>query len=119
MQDQTIKKVAAFAPTTKEDLAASGLLGEQIMEEYGARLTKVVRQFVEKNGLEDYIANRPNKRSRADDSSNAPKVPAVVVQSSSTVRAGNAKARKAVIEIDSDDDEFGTEDFDYSKVYVP
>jgi ribonuclease D len=116
LSDPTIKSIAAFAPTTEDELVSMGLLGEQKMKDYGSRLVRKVKQFVEKNGLEDFVANRAGKRTRTDDSATT-EVAAVVVQSasSSAVRTGKPKARKAIIEIEDDDgvDEFGAA-FDYS-----
>lgn len=95
-----------------------GVMGEEKMKEYGGRLVRVIKQFVEANGLEEYVANRPGKRTR-DDASCPTKASAVVVPStSSACRAGNAKARKAVIEIDDDDDEFET-DIDFAAIEIP
>lgn len=125
MTDQTIKKVAKYAPTTKEELVASRLLGEKIMDDYGDRLVKLIKQFVLTNDLQGYIdANRSSgKRTRLDDDDDddsvSAKVSAVVVQSSSIVRAGKAKARKAIIESDEEDDEFATDDFDYGDIPIP
>lgn len=102
-----------------------GLLGEQKIKDYGSRLVRKIKLFVEENNLQEYIANRPGKRNRIDDDEDdnaATKVAAVVVQSasSSAARAGKAKARKAIIEIDSDDefDEFGT-DIDFANMDIP
>ena len=92
-----------------------GVMGEEKLKEYGGRLVRVIKQFVEANGLEDYIANRPGKRTRSDDLGST-KVAAVVVPKAS--RAGQAKARKAVIEIDDDDDEFQT-DIDFATIEIP
>jgi hypothetical protein len=98
-----------------------GLLGEQKMKDYGSRLVRKVKQFVEKNELGDYVANRAGKRTRTDDDATT-NVATVVVQSasSSAARTGKPKARKAIIEIDSDDefDEFGT-DIDFSNIDIP
>jgi hypothetical protein len=95
-----------------------GVMGEEKLKEYGGRLVRVIKQFVEANGLEDYVANRPGKRTRNDDVGST-KVSAVVVPSSSSAsRAGQAKARKAVIEIDDDDDEFET-DIDFATIEIP
>ena len=94
-----------------------GVMGEEKLKEYGGRLVRVIKQFVEANGLEDYVANRPGKRTRNDD---VPvKVSAVVVPTASSIaRAGQAKARKAVIEIVDDDDEFET-DIDFATIEIP
>ncbi len=118
LTDQTIKSIAEFAPTTEDELASMGVMGEEKMKEYGGRLVRVIRQFVEANGLEDYVANRPGKRARDDDTGSA-KVTAVVVRStSSRSRAGQPKAQKAIIEIDDDDDEFET-DIDFANIDIP
>lgn len=99
-----------------------GLLGEQKMKDYGSRLVRKVKQFIEKNQLEEYIANRPGKRTRTDDVP-ATNVTAVVVQSASSAaaRTGKPKARKAIIEIDSDDEfgDFGADDIDYANLDIP
>ena len=94
-----------------------GVMGEEKLKDYGGRLVRVIKQFVEANGLEDYVTHRPGKRTRNEDLGST-KVPAVVVpNSSSASRAGQPKARKAVIEID-DDDEFET-DIDFATIEIP
>ena len=122
LSDPTIKSIAAFAPTTEDELVSMGLLGEQKIKDYGSRLVKKIKHFIDTHGLQEYTANRPGKRIRVDDNSDANKVATVVVQSasSSAVRNGKPKARKATIEIDGTDefDEFGG-DIDYSNIDIP
>lgn len=115
MKDNVIRNLAAQAPTTKDELVATGLLAEQIIEDYGSRIVRCIKNYIETNNLQDQIAkHRSGKRSRADDDSTTKEAAAVVVQSSTTVRTGRPKAQKAAIEImDNDDDEF-EDDFDYS-----
>lgn len=121
LNDATIKSIAAYAPTTKEELASLGLMGEEKIKVYGDRLIRLINHFIDIHGLSDYVGNRPGKR-KADDSSEGAsnKLKAVVVQPvSSAVRAGKPKARKAIIEISDDDSEFGGDDIDFAAMDIP
>jgi hypothetical protein len=72
-----------------EELKALRLIGDKKMEEYGARIVKSIKIYVERENLELHLAKRPSKRPKtASEATNKP-------SSSSTV-----------IEINDDDDEF-------------
>jgi len=119
----TIKSIAAYAPTTTDQLAAMGLMGEEKIKVYGDRLVRLITHFIETNGLSEYVENRTTTGKRkADDSttsSSSTKFPAVVVQpsTSSTVRTGQPKARKAII--DMVDDEFSDDGIDFEALNIP
>ena len=55
--------IAGHVPTSVEELNAIGILGENIIKEYGERLVKNINAFVESNNLRKYLDRRPpNKR---------------------------------------------------------
>lgn len=63
LSNEAMKQVASQSPMTIEELRAMGIVGENIVKEYGERLVRTVRGFVELNNLTDYISRiRPTKR---------------------------------------------------------
>jgi len=119
LSDSVIKSIAAYAPTTEDELASMGLLGEQILTNYGPRLVRLIKHFIDTNNLSEHLVNRPVPKRKAETSSES-KTPAVAVKpAASASRAGKPKARK-VIQIDSDDsDEFGGGDIDFDAIDIP
>ncbi|KAL7568679.1 hypothetical protein ACA910_021677 [Epithemia clementina (nom. ined.)] len=63
LSNDAMKSIASQTPTTIEDLKAIGSLGENIVKEYGERIVRVVKTFVESHGLQEYL-NRPAKRAK-------------------------------------------------------
>eukprot|EP00536_Pseudo-nitzschia_multiseries_P017448 jgi/Psemu1/264303/estExt_Genewise1Plus.C_15560004 len=67
-----VKTIASHAPATVDDLKAIGILSEKKLEEYGARIVKPIRMYIEKEGLEDHVARKrlakpvEEKRSKTD-----------------------------------------------------
>uniref|UniRef100_A0A7S2YF56 DNA 3'-5' helicase n=1 Tax=Entomoneis paludosa TaxID=265537 RepID=A0A7S2YF56_9STRA len=100
LSNDAMKNIASQTPTTIEELKAVGALGDAIVEEYGERIVKVVKTFVETNGLQEYIKERPAKRAKTDDSSKA--------------KGGK---KKPVIQID-EDDEFDN-GIDFGVIEIP
>lgn len=89
-----MKSVAAQVPTSLEELAAIGVLGENLIKVYGERLIENIQNFVQTEGLEELLQNsRPAKRTKTASTEGAVAVPAA------------GKSSK-VVEIVSDDDEF-------------
>ena len=70
LSNDAMKRIAAQPPTTLEELKATGDLGENILLEYGERLVRIVKNFIETRGLEEYL-NRPVKRAKTNDSKTA------------------------------------------------
>lgn len=69
LSNDAMKSVAAQVPMTMAELTAIGTLGENIVKEYGERLVKVVKTFVESNSLDEYVKDRPiSKRAKTSDS---------------------------------------------------
>jgi hypothetical protein len=100
-----MKTIAAQVPMTIEELKALGLLGENIIKEYGERIVKVVSSYVAQENLEEYINRRPTKRAKLD-----------------SAGASSATAKKpAVVVLDDSDesrDEFD-DGIDYSAIEIP
>ena len=123
MSHQQIKSIAEYAPTTEEELASLGILGEQPMREYGGRLVQVIKNFIEQNNLHEYIQNRPtSKRAKKDDgvttTRNTKKTVTPKTTSKTRAKKGS-NMRTPVIDLaDSDDDEFGN-DIDYDMINIP
>jgi len=62
-----MKSIAAEAPTTIEELQAIGTLGENIIKDYGDRLVRNIKAFIEQESLGECIKNRrPPKRPKVD-----------------------------------------------------
>jgi hypothetical protein len=59
MKPESIKKIAWTVPTTNEELTALGVLGENIIKEYGERLLRAINNFVEKENLSELVAQKP------------------------------------------------------------
>jgi len=58
-----MKTIASHAPTTVDDLKTIGILSEKKLDEYGARIVKPIRMYIEKEGLEDQVARKRSKKS--------------------------------------------------------
>lgn len=95
-------------PTTKEELAALGGLGEKILEEYGSRIIRQINCFVEKENLSEYVKKRPVKRAKqtADMPSKKP--------GSSLAGTGGKQPKQEVIDVE--DDEFDDCDIDFAAI---
>lgn len=112
MNGATMTAVASQVPTTVEELHSISGLGENVIKEYGERLVKNIKAFVELEGLQEYLDKRPKKRPRTDP-------PAGKVKSTSA----NTKKRAApnaasIIDVDADDDEFDV-GIDFSAIDIP
>lgn len=127
LNDQTTKSIAAYAPTTEDDLASLGVLGEQKMKEYGGRLVKVIKKFVDDKNLHEYISNRPPPPKRPRVQYTPPPAKTNNTKNKSTVSARTDPApkprRQTVVEVrdDSDrndDDEFAT-DINFDLIDIP
>jgi superfamily II DNA helicase RecQ len=69
MSNDAMKSLAAGVPTTIEELKELGILGENIIKEYGEKIVKIVGKFIESNSLQSYIKDRrPSKRPKTDSS---------------------------------------------------
>jgi ribonuclease D len=103
MTGKAMSTVAAQAPTNLEDLNEVGVLGENIVKEYGERLVKNIKAFVELENLQKYIDRRPPKRLKTDESSEL---------HSATMK------KPAAIDVDDDEDEFEV-GIDFNAIEIP
>lgn len=112
MNGKAMTTVAAQAPTSLEDLNEVGVLGENVVKEYGERLVKNIKAFVELENLQKYIDRRPPKRLRSDESSE--------LHSPTTKKPAASKAppARAVIDVDNDEDEFEV-GIDFNAIEIP
>ena len=84
-----MKTVSCKVPRSIAELKGLGVLGDQVVNDYGQRLVKLINSFVETNELEEYLNSRPKKRTKTSNES-----------------------KKSVIVIDDDEeDEFDSIDF--------
>jgi hypothetical protein len=106
MSNSAMKTVASQVPLTVEELQSIGVLGENIIKEYGERLVKVVSSFVEQKGLGDCVSRRPCKRLKVD--------------STAGISATSSVAKSAtVIELSDDpEDEFDS-GIDFTAIKLP
>ena len=98
MKPTSIKKIAWTVPTTNEELTGLGVLGENIIKEYGERLLRAINNFVEKEELVELVSQKQP----------AKKVKAV---------ASVAKSRPKAIQYAESFDEF--DDVDFSAIDIP
>jgi ribonuclease D len=111
MTGKAMSTVASQAPTTLEDLNAVGVLGENVVKEYGERLVKNIKAFVELENLQKYIDRRPPKRPKTDESTELHSV------TSKKPTTSKAPARSAVIDVDGED-EFDA-GIDFNAIEIP
>jgi len=64
MSNNAIASLSHQVPTTNEELSSMGLLGENIVKEYGERLVKSINAFLEQENLKGSIERRSLKRGR-------------------------------------------------------
>ena len=99
MKPESIKKIAWTVPTSNEELTSLGVLGENIIKEYGERLLRAINNFVEKEGLTDIISQKQNSKKAK-----------IVVDEGAKI--GSISNVYPV-------DEFETDDFDYTVIEIP
>ena len=66
MSNNAMSSLAAKAPTSKEELHEMEILGENIEKEYGERLVKSIKSFIQQNNLDHLIENRKSKRQKIE-----------------------------------------------------
>lgn len=71
MNNNAMRTLANQVPTSMEELTALGILGENVVKEYGERLVKNINSFLQQNDLQEYISRRAPKRSKSDRESGA------------------------------------------------
>ena len=114
MSGPAMATVAAQAPTSVEDLMAIGVLGENVVKEYGERLVKNIKAFVELEHLQKYIDRRPPKRPRTADSTSSNSSDA-----KKPAAAGHKSSANSVINVDDDDDDEFDVGIDFSAIEIP
>mmetsp|Transcript_12438 Transcript_12438/g.21777 ORF Transcript_12438/g.21777 Transcript_12438/m.21777 type:complete len:172 (+) Transcript_12438:2-517(+) len=90
LSNEEMKAIASQAPITKEEISELGILGDKKLEEYGARIVKAIKLYVEKEDLERQLSRRPAKRRRT-------------------------ASEPPIIEIDDDDEDYD-QGVDYSRI---
>ena len=89
MNNAAMTTIAAQVPTSMEELSDLGILGENVINDYGERLVRNISSFVQQEKLEKYLERRAAKRPKVGGGTSA------AAASSST--AGTAgKATKGV-----------------------
>jgi len=64
MSNSAMSTLASQVPIDIEELATLGILGENVVQEYGERLVKSINSFVQQNGLQEYVIKHTAKRSK-------------------------------------------------------
>lgn len=64
MSNDAMITIAEQLPLTMDELSDLGVLGENVVKEYGERLVKNINAFVEQNDLRCYANNRQPKRTK-------------------------------------------------------
>lgn len=123
MSNSVMKQCAAQFPTTVEELQALGVLGENVIKEYGGRLLKCIRAFIQQEGLDSLVKQkqqmRPTKKQKTvivldDDDEEEDK------QAGENNKKPAAVASVAApVALDEDDDEFGGNDIDFNAIPDP
>lgn len=62
MSNSAMTQLAAQVPTSMEELSDLGILGENVVNDYGERLVRNISSFVQQNNLEKYLERRAAKR---------------------------------------------------------
>ncbi len=62
MSNSAMNAIAEQIPLTIEELSELGVLGENVVKDYGERLIKNINAFVEQNALHVYVQNRDARR---------------------------------------------------------
>lgn len=64
MNNQAMSTIATHVPLTIEELNDLAVVGENIVKEYGERLIKQLKSFVDQNKLDKYLAGKSRKRQK-------------------------------------------------------
>ena len=103
MNNKAMGTIASQVPQTIDELNDLGVMGENVVKEYGDRLIKNLNAFVEQNDLQKYLEGKENKRRKLD--------------------AGNSKTpaatKKVASPINIDDDDDFDLDIDFSAIELP
>jgi bloom syndrome protein len=67
MSNQAMKAIASAAPTTLKELGEVGVLGAEILKNYGPRLVRIIEAFVQTEDLGSQVASaKASKRPRTE-----------------------------------------------------
>jgi hypothetical protein len=120
LSTDVIRNIAASVPTSVEDLSESGVLGDQKLKEYGERLVKQIKKFVEDNQLEDFLSKRPLKRAKIVSEKHGPSSTSSGPKKKQESSTAKSKTNTTiVIELDDDDDDEFAADIDFSAIDLP
>mmetsp|Transcript_16862 Transcript_16862/g.31928 ORF Transcript_16862/g.31928 Transcript_16862/m.31928 type:complete len:1280 (-) Transcript_16862:2376-6215(-) len=67
MNNKAMGTIASHVPLTIEELTDLGVIGENVVKEYGDRLIKNLNAFIEQNNLQKYTMNKRRKVEIASD----------------------------------------------------
>ncbi|GFH47067.1 hypothetical protein CTEN210_03542 [Chaetoceros tenuissimus] len=96
MSNQGMSTIASKVPLSIEELKELGVLGENIVKEYGDRLITNLNAFIDQNGLHKYIKVQGTNRRRIE--KNTPSVP--VTKMTHEVQASpNKSSQKSRIDL--------------------
>jgi len=69
MNNKAMGTIASQVPTSVEELNDLGVLGENVVKEYGERLIKNINTFIDQNKLQKYMQGKENKRRKVEETS--------------------------------------------------
>lgn len=112
LSNEAMKAIASQVPTTIDDLKAVGVLGENIIKDYGERITSIVSAFLTQEKLHHLIddKNRPSKRVKVSPTDSS--------RTNYTVGSSILVNQSNFVKIDQDDDEFDN-GIDFMSIDIP
>ena len=104
ISNAALKSLATQVPLNIDELKGIGVLGENVIKEYGERLVKIINAYVAQNKLESYVSHRSCIRFGVDSAAKPP--------------ATKKKRSATAIVHGEEEDMYGT-DIDFSAVVLP
>ena len=105
-----MSQLASDVPTSIEELSALGILGENVQKEYGERLVKNIKTYVEQEKLQHYLDKHQGRKRKLSTSEN---VSRNITSASSAKKA----MTKNVVPVQNDDEfDIG---IDFSQIEMP
>lgn len=67
MKQEAMNEISAKVPMSTDELNDLGVIGENVAAEYGERLIRMIRSFIEQNNLQKYTDAKPKSKRRKTD----------------------------------------------------
>ena len=112
LSNDVVKSVAAYCPTSEEELITLGVLGEAKRKEYGDRLIKAILRFMKMHDIpvEYVLSKRPAKRAKLESK-----------EDDKPAASKNEAKEVIMIDVDDGEDEFDEFDtgIDFNAIEIP